>query len=646
MPAGASTSNTPWRIFLSHTSELDRLPTGRTSYVQCAIDTVLTAEHQPVDMRHFPNRDLTPSEIDRDRLESCHVYFGIFGFRWGSECASRPGFSYTETEYDLAGELGIPRRIFLLDDRSTQLGASPVELGFSEASFAQQTTFRHRVKERVVNWVTSPEDLKASIAQALIDLRISGDVGVPGAQPRQPSRSTVPSRRERPFIGRAQQLATLDELLGDPTQERVVLVHGHPGVGKSELAFEYARLHPDRYPGGRFFIRWGSGAGLVDLAKVGAKLGLELSGVELAEQCELTMNALSTTPTLLLYDNPTHAAEIDDWLPASDVPCHVLVTSTNERLLASTVSIAVAPLSNDESRCLVRSVAGEEVSPAHEDQLVGWAGGLPAQLLPSSEALAYEMGRGRSGGFAAALSPTARSSYELAYSSLDITSRLLLHAMSLLSIDRIERIELSGQLIDAFGWSDADVSHAIDVCVDRHLIEGVEQLRMHQLLAAHLRSLAIDDSSTTDSIGLIRSAQWRRLVVAARLTDELPTDRDRVARLLTYPLHVTAWAEMKGEIEDPGRPAHIVGDALFELGDYTQARPWYERAVTEAELGDIHGRINHESLGASIHEVGNCWYQLGDYTQARPWFERAVTEKSSATSTAASTMKASGPASM
>lgn len=69
-------------MFVSHTGELARYPSSPTSYVQAAIDAVLTARHRPANMAHFPNRHLTPSAIDRQMFERTDVYVGIIGFRW------------------------------------------------------------------------------------------------------------------------------------------------------------------------------------------------------------------------------------------------------------------------------------------------------------------------------------------------------------------------------------------------------------------------------------------------------------------------------------------------------------------------------------------------------------------------------------
>jgi hypothetical protein len=43
--------------------------------------------------------------------------------------------------------------------------------------------------------------------------------------------------------------------------------------------------------------------------------------------------------------------------------------------------------------------------------------------------------------------------------------------------------------------------------------------------------------------------------------------------------------------------------------------------------GDVHGRVDHQSLGATLHEIVVCLSSSGELEQARASYEQAVQEK-------------------
>jgi tetratricopeptide (TPR) repeat protein len=438
-----------------------------------------------------------------------------------------------------------------------------------------------------------------------------------------PFRSTVPPRGRAPFVGREPLLAQLAEAFSAAEPTQLVVLHGPSGVGKSELAREYARTQQARYPGGTFVIDVRASGPPPELARIGrVVLGLVFSpDLSLEDQCIRALLTLGAARCLLIYDNAPRPERLDAWLPPAGQPCHLLVTSTWERWDPRWQTVPVPPLADSDARQLVERVAGTELARRHGESLVAVAAGLPVQLLPAAQVLLHDERRGHPSQRHLSLTAEAKDCFAPIWSTLDDEARLVLAAASYFHPDRIARGVLQGALAAA-ALGPSQVEAAVDRCADLFLLQGHEPLRMHQLWGLFVRERQAALASN-GRLAPVREALLEALSEAAGEVSRQPASSEAARRLLSFTTDIQAWQE-GGSID--AAELHHVAHALQEIGRFDEGLPWCERAVAEAERGDIHGRVDHESLSTSLHLVGFCRWNMGRFDEALEWFERAVTE--------------------
>ena len=373
--AGSPGAGSRWRVFVSHTSELRNFPAGAKSYIAEAERAISAAGHVVVDMADFPATDQPAADLCADRVRGCDVYVGVLGTRYGSPVRDKSEVSYTELEFDAATAAGLPRLVFVLDTDAADVGIPLAQL-IDHAFGARQEAFRRRVQASglVTQSFASPDQLGRVVERSLRELAAAHRDAGPLPPDSVLRVWNVPPRNPG-FTGRDGLLAAVrDRLLAGDTAV-VQALQGMGGVGKTQLAIEYAHRFGDGYD-----VAWwvdAEQAGLIgdQFAALGAALGCVPPGAGAGEVRAAVLADLHQRGRwLLVFDNAEGPAAITPWLPGGTG--HVLITSRQRAWAEIAEPVEVDVLARAESVALLQHRM-PRISAADADRLAAQLGDLP-----------------------------------------------------------------------------------------------------------------------------------------------------------------------------------------------------------------------------------------------------------------------------
>lgn len=200
----------------------------------------------------------------------------------------------------------------------------------------------------------------------------------------QPSGWNIPAANPG-FVGRDGLLVELRERLLSGGSAVVQAVRGMGGIGKSQLAIEYAH----RYAGDYDFVRWVTAEKPELIAEQLAGVPLDASPAGRPESVgpsRASKGADGRHTYLLVFDNAENAAAVGHWIPSSGTG-HVLITSRNPEWQGIAGPLDIDVLTRGESVELLRARATKLGSVA-ADKLAEALGDLPLALTQAAALLA------------------------------------------------------------------------------------------------------------------------------------------------------------------------------------------------------------------------------------------------------------------
>jgi tetratricopeptide (TPR) repeat protein len=549
----------------------------------------------------------------------------------------------------LIDPVGRKKRIILVSQGVCEV---PEDLAFRQAlDFTSAPTgtveFEFRYHQ-LVHSLDNSRPYEGDIERFKAMIAAGSDVNaIPGVRP-LPKGSRMPHASNPLFVGREEEMRALAQSL-TPGSAGMVGVHaavsGMGGVGKTQLAIEYAHRYGQRYPGGVFWLNFAKEEDIVtEVAACGGREAEKKSGwsgMNPPDQAKMVQQFWqeSEAARLLIFDNAEDPALVEKWRPKHG-RCGVLITCRRDEWPATmgVKRLPIETLPREKSLDLLAEVRQVIKSDSKEREVAGKIcerlGDLPLALTVAAAYLRKYKSESVSEYLKALSAELAiqdpslekvSAAFAVSFNKLnpenpaDALAKKLFYLASWLAPVSINRALLAASA--GLKSTEKESRHQADDALARlqelALIKQEPDLRLlqHRLLREFARQKAPQDMGPEAAINAVGES----LSVFGNQEFEggLP---QALARERVHLRHVAIAAEQLNP-ELAARLFNLLGLNGEALALFREAKADYENAV---KLGETVRGSDHPSVATYVNNLGLVLRELGDLAGARANYERAL----------------------
>ncbi|MEH2369736.1 tetratricopeptide repeat protein [Nostoc sp.] len=445
------------------------------------------------------------------------------------------------------------------------------------------------------------------------------------------------------FVGREAELQNLYEMLQENNQVVIAAIAGMGGLGKTELALQYAKAHHEIYKGGICWLLAKTGDVGIQVVQF-ARMQLDLNppeDLDVLTQVQYCFRHWREGDVLLVLDDVGEYQQIKPYLPSLSSRFKVLIT-TRQHLGASIKELSLDVLQPKAALELLKSFFKEtpqriEQELAVANQLCEWLGYLPLGL----ELVGRYLARKQDLSFTEMLRRLEKKRLEqpaLIKPEADMTAQGGVLAAFELSWQELEDSDKQlGCLLSLFAV--APISwKLVEQCLPEEEEEELEEIRDDTLLKLHLLQRKGEGIYQLHQLlreffqykltGLEQAEELKRslckvMVAVAKDIPENATLKQITAVSPAIPHIAEVANHLIQYVSDDDLLWPFEGNATFynAQGLYNQALPWWKQCleVTKKRLGE-----EHPDVATSLNDLALLYNSQGRYSEAESLHVQAL----------------------